>query len=233
MTNDDLTILERMLRDRAAEVSYLQEPPPKMLVRARRRVARNALSSVAIAGLFVVGILAGIGSLRALPTPSVIPGGPTPTPGPQDPSCIATDLRATAALQGAAGSVLGSIDLTNLGATRCTLTGRPILTLSSSAGHLVSVQVVGVAPQWNVDGASAPQGWPVVGLSPGSAGSVRVRWTNACPQLTGPVLWTVDLGNGGGMLDVSGTDATYPPPCSGPSEPSTLEVGPFEPRTGR
>ena len=41
--NDDLDRLERELRERAAEVPYLQEAPRKMLARARRRVARNAL----------------------------------------------------------------------------------------------------------------------------------------------------------------------------------------------
>ena len=128
--------------------------------------------------------------------------------------------------------MLGSIDLTNVGATTCTLTGRPTVTLLSSSGQELSVQVVNVDPQWQADGKSTPAGWPVVSLRPGSAAAIRVRWSNACPQLSNPASWRVELGDGSGTLDVSGADTTYPPPCNGPAEPSTLEVGPFEPGTG-
>src|SRR5438094_260976 len=62
--------------------------------------------------------------------------------------------------------------------------------------------------------------------------SVRVRGSNACPQLSGPVSWKIDLGNGAGTLDPSSADASFVPPCNGPTEPSTLEVGPFEPSAG-
>ena len=125
--NDDLTTLEEVLRTRAAEVPHLQEASPRMLVRARRRVVRNALASVAAAGLIVVAASAGLASLRA---PGSGLGGGTPTPAPSTSACSAADLRATAALDGAAGSVVGSIDLTNLGDRTCTLEGRPSLTIS-------------------------------------------------------------------------------------------------------
>ena len=128
--------------------------------------------------------------------------------------------------------MVGSIDLTNVGAATCTLVGRPTLGISSSTDQAVSVQVVEGPPQWQVDGSAAPIGWPVVSLRPGDAAAIRIRWSNACPQLTGPASWNVDLGDGGGSLDVSGTGATFPPPCNGPGEPSTLEVGPFEPAAG-
>ena len=219
--NDDLTKLERSMRDRASEVSPFQKAPGKMLSRARRRVARNALASVVAAGIIVVAASTGLASLR---TNRQIP---LTSPTPSTSSCTAADLRATAALQGAAGSVLGSIDLTNLSGKTCTVEGRPVLTLFSSTGPQLSVQVVEVAPQWQADAASPPHGWPVVSLSPGSAAAIRVRWSNPCPQLTAPALWKVDLGGEKGTLDVSGADAI--PPCNGSAEPSTLEVGPFEP----
>ena len=130
------------------------------------------------------------------------------------------------------GSVEGSIRLTNVGAGTCTLSGRPTVSIFSSTGHDVSPQVTEGEPQWQADGAPEPAGWPVVSLQPGSAASVRVRWSNACPQLSGPASWKLDLGKGGGTLDVSGADASLVPPCNGPSEPSTLEVGPFEPSAG-
>jgi hypothetical protein len=233
--NDDLTRLEQVLRTRAAEVPYLQEAPRTMLARARRRVGRNAITAVVAVGLILAGASAGLASLGALRGPnSAIPAATTtvhsPTPAPSTSACTAADLRATAALGGAAGSVVGSIDLTNISANTCTLTGRPILTISTPAGP-VSVHVVDVAPQFQADGASPPHGWPIVRVRPGSKAAIRVRWGNPCPQLAGPARWSVNLGGGMGTLDVSGADATPPPPCNGPSEPSTLDVGPFEPGT--
>jgi Protein of unknown function (DUF4232) len=231
--NDDLTRLEHVLRERAAEVPSFQEMPSKMLARARRRIVRNALASVVAAGLIIAGASVGLAGLGALRGPNgVVPRGPSSSPpGASTPSCVAADLRATASLQGAAGSVVGSIDLANVSTRTCTLEGRPTLTLLSSSGHEVKVRVVPVKPQWKADAASAPHGWPVVRLRSGSAAAIRVAWTNPCPQLTDPALWTVDLGSGRGALEVQGAAIT-PPPCNGPTLASTLEVGPFEPGAG-
>jgi hypothetical protein len=224
--NDDPMNLEHVLRERAAEVPFLQEAPPNMLVRARWRIVRNALTSVVATGVIVVAVSAGLGSLR---TPSnQVPG--TSTPPPSTSSCRAAALRATATLEGAAGSVEGSIDLTNLSTEPCILEGQPTVTLFSSVGQELSVPVKSVIPQWQADGASPPDGWPVVRLRPGSVAAIRVRWTNPCPQLEDPALWRIDLPGGKGTLDVSGADAV--PPCNGTAEPSTLEVGPFEPSSG-
>jgi hypothetical protein len=234
--NDGLTMLEHVLRERAAEVPHLQEVPSEMLSRARRRIARNALASVVAAGLIVVGASTGLAGLGALRGPNgVVPEGPgghsSPPPAASSGSCDAADLRADASLEGAAGSVLGTIEVTNLTRRTCTLEGRPLVTLFSSPGHDVEVRVVPVEPQWKADEASAPPGWPVVSLRRGSAAAIRVQWTNPCPQLTDSALWKVDLGDRRGALDVLGA-ATSTPPCNGPSTPSTLEVGPYEPIAG-
>lgn len=229
--NDDRTTLEQMLRERAAEVPYLQEAPRTMLVRARRRIVRNGLASVLAIGLIVAGASAGLSGLGVLGGPNTVPGHPggihTPAPAFSASSCTAADLRATASLQGAAGSVIGSIDLTNFSSKTCTLTGRPVIALFSSVGRALTVQLVDVAPQWRADGSPRPKTWPVVNLRPGAAAAIRVRWTNACPQLSHPARWKVGLS--GGTVDVFGTDGTFPPPCNGSAEPSTLEIGPFEP----
>jgi hypothetical protein len=231
--NDDLIRLEHVLRERAAEVSHLQSAPSKMLARARRRIVRNALAAVVAAALVVVGASAGLAGLGVLRGPNtVLPQGRSSPPAVSTRSCVATDLRATASLQGAAGSVVGSIDITNDGARSCTVEGRPVVTIFSSPGHEVTLRVDGAPPQWKVDGAPPPHGWPIVRLRPGAAAAIRVQWTNECPQLAGPALWSVDLGSGKGSLDVFGADATAPPPCNGPAVPSTLEVGPFEPSDG-
>jgi hypothetical protein len=229
--DDDLNQLEQVLRDRAAEVPHVQDVPPTMLMRARRRVARNAVASVLGAVLIVAGASAGfanLGVLRgsgdALPRSS---GSIAPLTG-----CAASDLQGRVSLDGAMGSAEGSIDLTNTGAATCTLMGRPTVSISDAQGNEVRVQVTASEPQWKVNTAPQPKGWPVVTLQPGSAASVRVRWSNACPQLSGPVSWKIDLGNGAGTIDASSADASFVPPCNGPTEPSTLEVGPFEPSAG-
>ena len=229
--SDDRTTLEQLLQQRATEVPYFQEAPRTMLVRARRRIVRNALTSVLAIGLIFLGASAGLAGLGVLRGSTKIPGHSggerTPPPAFSSASCTAADLRATASLQGAAGSVIGSIDLTNFSSKTCTLSGRPTITLFSSVGHALTVHVVDVAPQWRADRAPRPNTWPVVNLRPGAAAAIRVRWTNECPQLSHPALWKVGLS--GGTVDVFGTDGTYPPPCNGTAEPSTLEVGPFEP----
>jgi hypothetical protein len=229
--DDDLNQLQQVLRDRAAEVPHVHDVPPKMLARARRRVARNALVSALAAAVIVVGATAGLANLGALHgSGGVIPGG-SGSSAPSD-ACTAADLRAEVSLEGAMGSVEGTIGLTNVGGTTCTLTGRPTVSIFNSRGDAVPLQLAESEPQWKVDGASQPQGWPVVSLHPGSAASVRVGWSNACPQLSGPASWKIDLGSGAGTLDVSSADASFVPPCNGPSEPSTLEAGPFEPSAG-
>ena len=230
--DDDLNELEQVLRDRAAEVPHIQDVPPTMLGRARRRVARNAVASVLGAVLIVAGASAGVANLGLLHGS----GGTIPvhsgSVAPPSTGCAASDLQGRVSLEGAMGSVEGSIDLTNVGGATCTLTGRPAVSISDAQGNEVRVQVTASEPQWKVNTAPQPQGWPVVSLQPGSAASVRVRWSNACPQLSGPVSWKIDLGNGAGTLDPSSADASFVPPCNGPTEPSTLEVGPFEPSTG-
>ena len=231
MMDDDLRQLDGVLRDRAAEVPQVQDVPPTMVARARRRVARNAVVFVLGAAAIVVGASAGLATLGAQHGPGVAIPGDSGSSAPST-ACAAPDLRAEVSLGGAMGSVEGSIRLTNVSGASCTLSGRPTVSIFSSQGNEVPLQVTESEPQWQADGAPQPAGWPVVSLRPGSSASVRVRWSNACPQLSGPASWKLDLGNGGGTLDVSGGDATLVPPCNGPSEPSTLEVGPFEPRAG-
>lgn len=219
---EDLTTLEQLLAERAGEIPSQSEVPQPMLARARRRVARNAVMSVAAAGVLVAGAAAGLTVLRH-PDPKVISQGHGPVP-----SCTGADLRATASLQGAMGSVEGAIHLTNFSDATCTLAGRPVVTLYRTAAHQLTVRVLDVGPQWKADAASRPTGWPVVRLRTGAVASVRIRWGNMCPQLSHPALWKVAVG-AGGTVDVYGADGATPPPCNGPGQPSTLEVGPFEP----
>src|SRR6476660_7009127 len=122
--DDDRTQLERVLTDRAAEVPQVQEVPPTMVARARRRVARNAVVFVLGAAVIVVGASAGLATLGAQHGPGVVIPGDSGSSAPST-ACAAPDLRAGVSLDGAMGSVEGSIRLTNAGGATCTLSGRP------------------------------------------------------------------------------------------------------------
>jgi hypothetical protein len=227
--DDERNELERLLRDRAAEVSHLQAAPPGMLARARRRVVRNAAVSAVAAGVVAVAVSVAFANVRSSTTD--VPRSSTPIPPVA--ACTTADLHATAVLDGAAGSVEGSIRLTNHSGRTCTLEGRPILTIFSSADEEVPVDVQPDDAQWQVDTpASPPPGWPVVTLGPRDRAAVRVRWSNPCPELVNPARWTVELTTGPGSLDVLGAERTPPPNCLGPGGPSVLDVGPFEPVAG-
>jgi hypothetical protein len=67
-----------------------------------------------------------------------------------------------------------------------------------------------------------------VTLAPGDVASVRIRWSNWCPDGRAAPLWRIGIPSGG-SVDGNGLDAVPPPPCNGPGSPSTVEVGPFEP----
>src|SRR5207302_4763273 len=64
------------------------------------------------------------------------------------PPCRAADLRATAGLQGATGSLAGVIGIKNVSAKSCTVTGRPRLKLLGN-GHDLRVRQVPIPPSWN------------------------------------------------------------------------------------
>src|SRR5207248_5487914 len=73
------------------------------------------------------------------------------------PLCRAADLRATASLQGATGSLAGAIAVKHVGAKPCTVTGRPRLRLIGN-GHGLRVREVPIPPSWN--GQLVPKGYP-------------------------------------------------------------------------
>jgi hypothetical protein len=183
-----------------------------------------------VVGCVVVGASVGLANLRSLggPGPNEVTSGGPPTGASVRP-CTSAELNATASFEGAAGSVVGTVRVTDTGGRSCSLTGRPDLTIVDPDGHTVAMQVVDAEPGWRLNGEPAPQGWPVVLLRPGSAAEVRIGWSNACPQLTGPVSWTLGLRGDAGTVVATGADGVLVPPCNGPTEPSTLQIGPFEP----
>jgi hypothetical protein len=245
MTDMDDEVRDSLQR-RAEDIPPRREVPPDLGRRAGRRIAFNSLAAgaafVVILAVAIVGIRALTSSEEELggnPTPTSVHhsgggSGPTPTTaasssGSGVTECAASDLRANGTLLGAAGSREGVIDVANLSDTTCTLQGRPRVTLLQSAGHAITSGITFLKADagWMVDGETKPAGWPVVTLHPGDSASVRVRWGNWCPQGRAAPLWELGIPGGGQVAVQNGMEE--PPPCNGETEPSTVEVGPFEP----
>jgi hypothetical protein len=234
--NDDVT---ELLRRRAAQVPPHREVPASMTGRVRRRVAMNALA-VSVAAVLVGGIA--VAGLRTLaPATNDIPRGQPETSASQQTSsgsagasCTSAQLQAAASMEGAAGSREGVIVFTNSSSETCALEGRPTITLLDQNGQPTTSGVTfsPSEPGWSVNGLHQPVGWPVVTLTPAGAASVRISWSNWCPEGTAVPVWHLGI-SGGGTVAVTGLDATGAPPCNGQSEPSTIEEGPFEPGTGQ
>jgi hypothetical protein len=235
-----------MMRRKADEVPRHGAVPGSLTRRVRFRVARNsaavALMIVLVgAGTFVgARALNGPGTSKPIPpagkrtvrtTPSAVA---TPSPSPSSPgsstACTAGQLRAVGTFEGAAGSREGAISLTNFSDVTCTLQGQPTITLlDHNLNPITSGVTFSSAPAgWQVNASPTPPGWPVVTLAPGKAASVRIRWGNWCPDGRSAPLWQIGM-PGSGTVDVNGFDAASPPPCNGQGQPSTIEIGPFEP----
>ncbi len=228
--------VRELLRQKAQDVPAHREVPRSLIRRSRRRIALNAVAVGATVVVLVAGVFAGVRALSGPGTSVPIGHGPSSSPS-QGPSpttsapaaCTSGQLRAVATMQGAAGSREGAITLTNLSSTTCTLQGTPTITLLDQ--NLVpiasGVSFVSSPAGWQVDRLPEPAGWPVVTLAPFDSASVRLRWSNWCPQGRAAPLWRIGLPGGG--VDVNGIEEAGSPPCNGPSLPSTIEVGPFEP----
>jgi len=235
--NDQDAKIRRLLGEMADEVPPHDNVPPSMVRRARTRIAMNSV----VIGVMIVALGAGVfGGVRALTrSPKQTPApflGTSSTPTPVGtPSCTAGQLRAIGSMSGAAGSRIGDIELRNYSNIACTLRGRPTIKLYDGTGRPIvsGVTYVATAPQWQADGRSAPAGWPVVTL-PAMGGAkgvalVRIRWSNWCPQRRAFPLWRVSIPGSGTVDVVNGMETAGAPPCNGPGQPSTIEVGPFEP----
>jgi Domain of unknown function (DUF4232) len=239
-----------MLRRKADDVNRQRAVPGELTRRVRVRVARN----VSVVGIMLVllgaGAFVGARTLNPLHPPRHIPPAshrtehppprvsPTPhasttapTTSTVSPSaCSAGQLRAVGAtLGGAAGNREGAITVSNYSDATCTLQGRPTITLlNQNLKPITSGVIYDTAPAgWEVNGSPAPPGWPVVTIAPGQDASFRIRWSNWCPDGRPAPLW--QLGVPQGNIDVNGFDTLLLPPCNGPGQPSTIEVGPFEP----
>jgi hypothetical protein len=235
--NDMHDDVSDLLRRRAAQVSPHREVPRSMTGRVRRRVGVNGLA-MGVALVLVGGIA--VAGLRAFaPATTVLPRGQGTTTAPQQTSsgspsaaCTSGQLQAVASMEGAAGSREGVIVFTNISSDTCTLEGRPTITLLDQSGQPITsgVNVSSAEPGWSVNGSPEPAGWPVVTVKADDAASVRVRWSNWCPDGSPIPVWRFGMPNGE-TVGVTGMDVVGPPPCNGQGQPSSIEEGPFEPAT--
>jgi hypothetical protein len=230
--------LRQLFLRKAADVAPHREVPRSLVTRARRRIALNALSVGIGVVVLATGAFVGVRALSGPPARQPIghstrpPVRPT-TSGAPVAECASAQLRAVASLEGAAGSRVGAIVLTNASDAACTLQGRPDITVLNHNGDPITSGVTFTAssPQWAADGSPQPKDWPVVTLQPGDRASVRIGWSNWCLDGGAVPTWRMGI-PAGGTVDVSGLDASTVAPCNGPGQPSTIQVGPFEPRAG-
>src|SRR6266542_601106 len=151
---------------------------------------------------------------------------------PLAPSCLAGRLRAHLFLQGATGSLVGGVELTNAGRASCSLLGWPQLSFTGAAA----------STRWQIKRlARSPQPREVIAdppgslraLAPGKTASVSLFWSNWCEagNLGGGNLSTPPKGLRIGFA--SRTSLVVPlahaPRCDAPQAPSILSVAPFTP----
>ncbi|MGZ4213876.1 MAG: DUF4232 domain-containing protein [Actinomycetota bacterium] len=223
-----------LLRDKADEVPPHGSLPRPLSRRIRRRITLNAVAVTMSVFVIGVGAFAGVRALRAPGAPEVIKPASSPT-AQQSPSvapivaCTAEQLQARGSLQGAAGSREGSIEVLNRSDASCTLKGSPTITLTDGKGNPITSGVIfGLSPAaWEANGSPEPSGWPVVTVAPDQKASVRIRWSNWCIDGGAAPGWRMQIPHGS-AIDVAWAGDVTPPPCNGPSQPSTIDVGPFE-----
>src|SRR5437868_4208379 len=137
--NDDNQEIREMLERRALEVKPPSDMPPGLSGRVRRRIALNAVG----AGILVIVGLVAFAGIRSLGGGSTVRpiGSPTTSnlPSPTTPAgstaCTSGQLSAAANLGGAAGSRVGSIDLTDTSHDACTVQGEPSIQLLDPSGQ--------------------------------------------------------------------------------------------------
>ena len=157
-----------------------------------------------------------------------IPAYPLATPAlpPDVLPCATDDLSAIVAWQDDAGSLAGSLVVTNVGETTCAIEELPLVfALLDGRGQRLPIEV-SVAP--GDTHLSAP-----VMLRPGEQISERLVWRNWCggPVQAPLTMQVVQKGSAGTAIadvgDPAAGNQAMTPRCDVPGSPSTLVVGPM------
>jgi Protein of unknown function (DUF4232) len=154
----------------------------------------------------------------------VIPHGPPPVGTAVSGTCRAEDLRGHVELQGATGSLVGSMYVDNLSTEACTLSGRPTVILRHANGQVISSSEEKAPPEWQFTGGQRPDGWPIVRLQPHGRAFVFLRLTNWCGEPNERVYFHF-LVPGGRVLGSAAISLR----CDLADQPVMVGVGPFEP----
>ena len=156
------------------------------------------------------------------PTPTATPA-PTPTAAPTPSAtttigaCAPTSLAARITMwEGAAGSRIADVEVTNSGRNACTLEKRERPQLIDGAGRVL------------IDGTE-PTAGGVIELTPGGRATTLVEASNYCGATPVPpvrVAFVVRDGQRVIAAPPTPTDATVPP-CNGPGQPAAIGMQPW------
>jgi hypothetical protein len=205
------------LHRRAMDVQPKLEVPSGLIPRAGRRIARNFSGALVAVALVAVGAVTGFRALTG-PDPQL------PVDTPAQAACRASDLIGSSDLMTPEGMLNvreGRLVVTNEGSAACSLVNTPSVRVLADGETLDFTGALD--PLWK----SPPPGWPVVTLQPGEKAMVRVRWTQWC-SMNVPTTWEIHFPGNRGTLSIPLDYRQEVPGCEG-SDPSTLELGPFEP----
>jgi hypothetical protein len=218
-----MTDLESRLRDtlhrRAGTVPRHTQVPSGLGHRASRRIARNGVAAVLAVAIAIGGTLTAVQALG---------GSSTRTPAVIPPTCQAAQLRGSARLTADAKLArAGSLVLANRSGGVCSLQGGPVVRVLGIDGSALPIRAGTVDPQWLSQGATPPEGWPVVTLDPGDRAGIRITWNSWCSETLQPTTWEIQLPGESGVIRFGVNAGQDIPGCT--DAKSRLKVGPLEP----
>jgi hypothetical protein len=156
----------------------------------------------------------------ASPTPTAAPTRTattrptaTPAPGPCDPANLAARITLW---EGAAGSRIAHVELTNAGSSTCTVRAMDRPQLVDGKGSVL------------IDGQD-PSSTATVTVTPGGVLNTLVQASNYCGPDPAPPVSVAFVQSGGGRFvatPFSSTDTTVPP-CNGAGSPAAIEMHPW------
>jgi hypothetical protein len=213
---DDWTAVANAARRPAA-------PPRPVVVRSGLPGATLAGASLVIVGLVVAGVLLGrpgpndaIGSSPSPVGPTA--SAPTPSPARSGGACQPGDVDARITLwEGAAGSRIADVELTNTGATPCDLETMAKPQLVSGRGDIL------------IDG-STPRSTAVITLAPGEIVKTLVRASNYCGPAPEPPVSVAFVTSYEALFvatALSPSDTTLPPCNGAPGSAGAIEMQPW------
>jgi hypothetical protein len=213
---DDWTAVANAARRPAA-------PPRPVVVRSGLPGATLAGASLVIVGLVVAGVLLGrpgpndaIGSSPSPVGPTA--SAPTSSPARSGGACQPGDVDARITLwEGAAGSRIADVELTNTGATPCDLETMAKPQLVSGRGDIL------------IDG-STPRSTAVITLAPGEIVKTLVRASNYCGPAPEPPVSVAFVTSYEALFvatALSPSDTTLPPCNGAPGSAGAIEMQPW------